>query len=186
MLTERQRAHLKLAVRTMQVIVGALAAGVLTFVGVVLAVVRGGVIGGQLQQEPLITHVAAGFAVVAAVLWGIVPGLITSRMRQAIAGGNKSPLTTKLSNAAEVRDVAPLTVAYQSRLIVGAALLEGAAFFNLIVYMLEQQPLSLVAAGVLLLIMLTQIPTVSRLEAWVESELSTIEQLRQMGSFDAR
>jgi hypothetical protein len=35
-------------------------------------------------------------------------------------------------------------------------------------------------AGVLLLLLISQIPTVSKVESWVESELSTINQLRHM------
>jgi hypothetical protein len=56
--------------------------------------------------------------------------------------------------------------------------LEGAAFFNLIVYMSEGQYLCLGLAAVLLLVILSKIPTRSRLEDWVSHELETIEQTR--------
>jgi hypothetical protein len=85
-----------------------------------------------------------------------------------------------VANAAELGDVLPLSGVYQTRLIIGCAMIEGAAFFCLIAYLLERRPLSLIVAGVLLLLLISQIPTVSKVESWVESELSTINQLRHM------
>jgi hypothetical protein len=53
-------------------------------------------------------------------------------------------------------------------------------------YMLEGQLINLAAAGVLVLIMLCAIPTYGRVESWVQNELTTIEQLRQMQTYDGR
>jgi hypothetical protein len=75
---------------------------------------------------------------------------------------------------------------YQSALIIRSALLEGAAFFCLVAYMLEHNALSLAGAGMMLLFMLFGFPTRSKVEEAIETERTTIEQLRQMGPTDVR
>jgi hypothetical protein len=186
MLTDPQREHIRLAARTMQIIVGALATGVAFFAGIVLSFA--GAAGDEQapSDERLLTYMAVGAALIVVIAWAVVPALIAGQMRQKIADGNAAQLTLNLRNAAEIGDVGPLTVAYQVRLIVAAALLEGVAFFNLIAYMIERQSLSLIVAGLLLLMILSHIPTVGRLQEWVERELNTIDQLRQMRPGDAR
>jgi hypothetical protein len=60
---------------------------------------------------------------------------------------------------------------FMSRLIVGLGLLEGAAMLNLVAYMTESQVLSLVAVGILLLVMIASVPTKSKLEAWIRNQM---------------
>jgi hypothetical protein len=117
-------------------------------------------------------------AAVAIVLWAVVPGVVAGRMRQAIVDGNAPQALPLSANAAELENVVPLAASYLTRLIIGDALLEGAAFFNLVAYLIEQQVFSLAVAGALLLIILAQFPSLSRLTDWVERELATTEQLQ--------
>jgi hypothetical protein len=164
----------------LQTIVGALAAGVAAFFVVVVLV------AGRDQRivppgQPLIANIAVGVTIAIFAAWAFVPNIIAGKMRQSIVEDKKPHPAARLSGGAGLGDIGPLSAAYQTRLIIGAALLEGAAFFNLVAYLLERQSLSLIAAGVLLLVILSQIPTVSRLEEWTERELATIEQMRQMG-----
>jgi hypothetical protein len=179
MLSEPQCEYLRKNLPTTQIIIGALAAGVFTFIGRLpfFAAPR----GDRGPDEPLLLVYIGwgrGLAVAVFFAWAIVPRLIAGHMRQAIADGQ--PLET------EVGDVRPLVNMYQTRLIIGAAILEGAAFFNVVAYMLEHQPISLVVAGLLALTLLAQIPTFGRLRNWAEDDLATIKQLRAMGSHHAR
>jgi hypothetical protein len=178
MLTDPQREHIKMAARTMQIIAGALAAGVVIFLAIVLFLTSQRAVGPA--GDSFLTYIAAAYSLAAIMAWAIVPSVIGGRMRQSIVDRNASQWTMKLANAAELGDALPLTSVYQTRLIVGCALLEGAAFFCLVAYLLEQQPMGLIIAGVLLLLLLSQVPTVPRLESWVEGELATIDQLRLM------
>ena len=77
-------------------------------------------------------------------------------------------------------------MAFQTVLIIRSALLEGGTFFALIAFMLERQAPSLVVAGVLILALVSGLPTRSKVEEAIESERRQIEQLRQMESIDAR
>jgi hypothetical protein len=56
-------------------------------------------------------------------------------------------------------------------MIVGMAMLEGAAFFCLIAYIVEGNVLPLTAAGGLLFLMLFSFPTHDRVEEWVNGQL---------------
>lgn len=169
-----------LATRTMQIIVGALSGGVLFFLAIVLLMVNRGALAGPVN-DPLLTYVAAIFALVAFIAWAVLPGILAGRMRQSIVDGSTLHSSTmRVPNAKELGDVLPLTIAYQLRLILGCALLEGAAFFCLIAYLIERQQASLIVAAVLLLLLFSQIPSVARVESWVEGELTAVNQLRAM------
>ncbi len=66
---------------------------------------------------------------------------------------------------------------YQTRLIVGLGLLEGAAFFNLIAYLLEGHWWSYLVVAALLTWMLASFPTRDRLRRWIDDR----EQLKSLG-----
>jgi hypothetical protein len=185
MLSDAQKAALLPVARTLQIIVAALAIGVVTFFIVVLLIVKGeGQNAGGGAASPLITYIALGAAVAAAFLALTIPNMISARQRMEIASGKaglRSQMSQMLPLKPEFRELAPLVAIYHARVIIFGALLEGAAFFNLIAYMIEHQMLSLVVAGCLLLMMLSQFPTPSRFENWIESEQRTIDELRLLG-----
>jgi hypothetical protein len=183
MFTDEEAAYLRKLARTLQIVVGAMATGVVFFAAIVWTIVPPPAVvpAGQ----PIITYVAApfGFAAVSAAFF--VPGLIQANFRRAIASGK--PLATNIANQipAPLREVGQLGIACQTVLIVRAALLEGAAFIALVAYMLERQTLSLVVAGGLLLVLLGGFPTRAKLEDAIEGERRAIEELRQLGTSDA-
>ncbi len=140
-------------VRVMQIIVAALAMGVVTFALLLLLVVR----PVPDEGEPLFVYVGLGLGLLATLAGVTVPRLCANQM--------------------------PATVAtYQTTLIIGAALFEGAAFFNLIAYMIEGQVLSLVVAAILLLFMILLFPTVSRVHDWLESRRRREQEHEAFGS----
>mgnify|MGYP001260938337 FL=1 len=177
MLTDEDRAYLARAAQTMQMIVGALAGGVLSFLGVVL--VLGQQQPGPPPDQPMLTYMSIVATFVAIVMAMIIPGVVIRNQRQAILAGKPKPPEA-------ARELGPLVAGYQTAIIIRRALVEGAAFFCLVAYMLERQSLSLVGAGVLLVFLLGGFPTRSKLEDAIENERTTIEQLRQMGPIDAR
>lgn len=188
MLTDTQRAHVAAVTRTLQIIVGALACGVLMFGGIVLllntpkAAPDHGAPG-----MPLLTYAAAGVAIVSLVISWVLPGVLASSQRQSLATGS-APLavaaTTQQPSLGELGNVGPLTAMLQTRVIVGAAILEGAALLNLCAFMIEHQVLSLVMAGVLVISLLGRIPTTARMKERIENDLAAVEQLRQLGTRD--
>jgi hypothetical protein len=89
----------------------------------------------------------------------------------------------KLAQEAESSDggLAQLLVTLQSSTIVGAAISEGACFFNLIAYLLEGVPYSLLMAGILVLTILTRFPTVNGVIDWLEREMRLVREEREFG-----
>ena len=181
MLTGPQLQYVRSVVRTLQIIVGAMAGGVLMFLAVVLFLVSKNAQPAP-ASLPVLTYIAVGMSVVIGIAWLIVPGVIVGRMRQSLLNGNSSDwgLVKNMPNAAELGDVVPLAAIYQTRTVIRAALLEGTAFLACIAYMLEHQAIALAIAGLLLLMILSQIPTVSGLESWLDDELATVQQMRQL------
>jgi hypothetical protein len=57
---------------------------------------------------------------------------------------------------------------YQVEHIIKMAILEGAAFFNGVAYMLEKFWWSLAAMGFIVFLMLIQFPSRSKINAWIE------------------
>ena len=163
----------------MQIIVGALAAGVLIFLGIV--VFQAWLDERGPADNSLITYIAAGYAVFAVIASIIVPYVIAGSMRQSLIDP-RTPTSPQTNDpgTGELADIGPLAQMYQTLLIIRAAIIEGAAFFCLVAYMLERQSIGLIIAAVLLLMLFALIPTLSRLESWVENELVNAEQLRQM------
>ena len=139
------------AVRVMQIIAGALVMGVVTF-GLVAVFIVGAF------DEPadgfIISAIAAAFASGAFVMHLVVPGMMTASSRGDAAAADESSLYQ----------------IYQVRMIVGLAMLEGAAFFNIIATILEHNWWSLAIAGVLVLWMLAMFPTTTRVKHWVETQ----------------
>ena len=145
---------------TMRIIIGALVMGVLTF-SAVAVVVRA---QGNMRPPPavpVISYVAAGQGVLMLVLQAIVPAAIVAGGRKAIPPGAGTDGWLGL---------------YMTRMIVGAALLEGAAFTFLMGYMVEGPPWAL-AGGVAFaaLILILYYPTLDRIERWAEAQRDAMQ-----------
>lgn len=138
------------AVRVMQILAGALVMGVVMFAVVAVILI------GALNQPPqgmILSVFGAVFASSTFVMHLIVPNLMAAK-----------------AAAAAPPDEASLYPVYQTRMIVGLALLEGAAFFNIIATIVEHNWWSLAVAGVLVFWMLAMFPTTTRVKHWVEAQ----------------
>jgi hypothetical protein len=169
----RLSAHL----RIMRIIVIALAMGVVIFL-VVAVVLRQQNPNQPDPDPPIMSLTALGFAGLQLILQAVIPGLVTTWLRRQLAAGTW-PRPGILPVPAD--DVGKLCLLYQTRLLVGAALAEGAAFFLLIAYLLEGQIISLAAAGVMLALVLARFPTRSGLEGWLSDQQEQLRQERMAG-----
>ena len=68
---------------------------------------------------------------------------------------------------------------YNTRTILGGAMLEGAAFFALVTYMVERDPVGLAGAILLILGVALHFPTRSRVIRWSEEQLELLKRERQ-------
>ena len=171
-------------VRSLQIIVGSLIAGCVIFLVIALATTGGKVAAGG---QSLLTYMAVVFAVTALIARMVVPGILIASTRRKITGGTWRPPQSPALNPTlaalleRAGDAGKLAMVFQTSSIVGAALLEGAAFFALLAYLVEQSPLSLILAGVLILGLATHLPTRSRVIHWIEDQFVLLEQERQLG-----
>ena len=151
--------------RVMQIIAVALMMGVLMFFGVVLVITKGDIFG---QGNPAtVTMIAAGFAGLMIVNHLVIPGLIVRAQLSQLKLKDSSP---KDSNST----VDSLLAIYRIQLIITLALLEGAAFFNLISVMIEKHLISVIAAIVLLGLMTVRFPTRTKVSWWIQNRLGEL------------
>jgi hypothetical protein len=180
--------------RTCQIIVAAMIMGVAIFLVIIVVLLPNKPIvaegpGAKGDAIPafggmqLITLAALGLGVSALIMSYVLPGVITANGRQQLR--KKVPPTprdaSEDSRIYPAGDTGPLLAVYQNQLIVGSALNEGAAFFASIAYMLERSPIALGTALVLLAALLARIPTRDRLNAWLDRQLSQLQEERQAG-----
>lgn len=144
------------ALLTCRIIAGALVFGVVSFAAVAI-VLR---LGDPPAAAMLISLIAVGFAAVMAVARQIVLSLFSGGTGASEGGGTSGALAL-----------------YQTRMIIGLALLEGAAFFNLVAYLVEGHWWSLAVTAGLVALMLSAFPTRGRLTQWVADR----EQLKTFG-----
>ena len=152
------------SVRTMQIIALALVIGVLLFLGVVLFTTQ-----GNLNGKPgVLTMIGAVIGLVMVVNQFVIPGMIVkSQLKQAATPGSR-----QIDHAEKI---AWLLGIYQTQLIVGLALLEGAAFLNLVIMMLERCLGTLGVVGLLLGLILKKFPTRDKVSFWVQDKLRDLQ-----------
>lgn len=149
-------------VLTTQIIALALMMGIVFF-GVVALFI------GMNKQpgDPAIAIIAAVFALFATVAAMFVPSRVAAGRTAQQAIGN--------IQSAETRERARLAVIYQTRMIITFALLEGAALFNLIAYIIAVQWWSFAIACGLLVMMALSFPTRQRIDGWIRLQLELAE-----------
>ena len=173
MLDEQSKQQLAATVRTAQIILAALAMGVVMF-GLVVVF---GMPGGQEGKGNTLTLLAVCFAGADLVLCLLVPNLVVAAQRRKLAAGTWQAAPSR--GPVPDTDAGKLAMIYQVKMIIGAAMLEGGCFLALTAYMVERQVPSLVMAAVLLVSLLAHFPTYGRVEAWVEEQLRRVEEERR-------
>ncbi|HAH48017.1 hypothetical protein [Gimesia sp.] len=147
----------------MTVIWLALILGVVTF-GIIVTSIG-------LKEEPgkglpIMTYLGMGIAALMLVLRMVVPNLVarnqfTQAMQEAQAEGNQD----------EEQLLGTFYQIFLVRLIIGMALLEGAAMLNLFAVVIEKQKLAFIPVVILLLVMIASMPTKSKLDAWIRNQM---------------
>ncbi|QDT48328.1 hypothetical protein [Symmachiella dynata] len=165
------------------------AARTLQIIYVNLAIVPSGflaylLVAGVNQQQELgvLSIIAVVDAAAMFVAWIFAPNFLASKQRTRIADlFPEGPLEPFADDQSESDSVVfqQLYGVYQYSSIIAAAILEGAIFLNLFAYFTEGHPVNLVIGGAFILLLLTSIPTASRIQNWVEGEIVAIEQMRR-------
>ena len=173
---ERQRKHLDRVATTLQIITAALATGIVIFAVVVMLITAG---PGKENAQPVITIIGIVATLLALVAGLAVPRIMTRRVQRALVTGKLSP-SNSAAIPADLGEVGLLAGIYQTRTILGHAIFEGAAFLNLMAYMMEGQIIALACAALLLVAIVSRFPTRGAIENWIGDELKSIEELRAL------
>jgi hypothetical protein len=157
-------------VRVMQIIGFALVMGVVVFMGIALFLRSTGNLNPP-PEVPLVTYLGLALGSMQLVLFFVLPAIFVKSGRTRM-----SVTEDTLGNPASADSAEQLCGLYQTSLIIGDALLEGAAFYFLVAYLVEGQLLALIVAGFFLVILILQFPTRSRVERWIERQQELISQ----------
>lgn len=162
--------------RTSQIISAALPVGAMTFLLVVLGLTVG---NGQLLNQSLdvMTLVLLGLTIMVMGSYLFVP-----------ANVSKSTALQQFSNVELEKEVVKesspqtkqLASIYQTSMIIGSALIEGVAFFAIVVVLLEQSVWALVIASAAILKLFLRIPTESRIQNWMVWIIEYVESQKQI------
>jgi hypothetical protein len=158
--------------RIMQIIAGALMGGVVSFAGVASFIVFGNAPAAQPGGQPpavggseIMMYMAMGFAVIAVVMSFIVPNLISA------AGVKRVAKMAQDGTATGPKELfGRLLAVAQTKMIIALALVEGAAFFSLIVFIITKSLIPPAVVGALLLVMAIHFPTKFKLARWLEDQ----------------
>lgn len=159
--------------RIMQIIAGALIAGVLSFAGIATFIVFGQAPVAQPGGQPpvavggseIVMYMAMAFAAVAVVMSFVVPNLISAAGVKGIAKMAQDGTSTGSKEL-----FGRLLGVAQTRMIIAMALVEGAAFFNLIAFIITKSLIPPAVVGALLLVMAIHFPTKFKLARWLEDQ----------------
>jgi hypothetical protein len=92
----------------------------------------------------------------------VVPSMAASSQFKSIANGTFT-VGRKVSDDDEM-----LSAVYQTKMIIGCAILEGVGFLNTFTYSSSGQVANAAIAGLLILGVLLHFPTVGRITGWIE------------------
>jgi len=165
-----ESAFLTSRIRTLQIIVAALVMGVLMALITFCSLRALGNVPPA-PPTPMVSYVAVAFAVMIVMPFAIVPPLLVTTARKRLAQYGEGHDTL----------VSSLFMTYQTKTIIGCALLEGVAFFQAIAYFLEGQQISLILASAFMAGIALHFPTRTRVERWIERQTELIEQEKAVG-----
>lgn len=140
--------------RTAQIIAGALIMGVVIFACMAFFIAN--IANDEPVESPVLAMIVAGMAVMAVVVRFIVPTIIVN--------GAKA----RLKKAVDADRMAQLAGLYLIKMIVGMALLEGAAITNLVAYIAARQFWSYGVVAFLLGVMAISFPSQGQFEGWAD------------------
>jgi hypothetical protein len=179
-----QQSFLTGRVRAVQIIIAAMAIGVLVFLAVAFFVhTKVGAID-KTHKLDIITQIALVYGVVALIGGPILAGALVKfgRRRLACGGGPVRPAPRTASGFEGKSDqdgTSRLIGLMVTRTIISGAIYEGASLFLGVAYLLNRGLLTAVCAVLLVVALLMQMPTRDRARRWIDEQLRQIEQEKQ-------
>lgn len=183
--TNELAAKLASSVRTLQVIVLAVAMGALVYL--VWVIVQPAPVQANVRSFSMMSWAFAAIVVAARLL---VPPVFLPFARRQIAEGKGDRWTVqpigKEGPLAALGEAGQLYGVYATQTIIGVALIEGALFLSIFTYSQGRQVIDLAIGLALLIAILAHFPTPSRVAAWIDDQLRRLENERQAWQFERR
>lgn len=170
--------------RSLQIIVAALALGSLVFLVVAVVLAQRDVVPAAWNHQIRYLPIVAA-CVLVAFRWIVMAFVAASGRRRILAGTfqvtRQGPEPRMVYFLEGGGDRAKLFMVHFMRTIVGAAMLEGVAFLVLVVYLaIDRWPWNLAVAGVLIGLILLHFPTRGKTDAWIDHQQRLLDDERQM------
>jgi len=135
----------------------------------------------RLAPWPIVTVFVIVSLVLIAPFAYIVPSAMTRTALRQMAAGTWRPPTGDDASSRKT-DASKLITVRLSTMLVSLALLEGIAILGCLAYVLEAQPLALIAVIVPVLLMLKDFPTQSRFQVWFDRQSEQLAEMRLQGN----
>ncbi|MEQ9410526.1 MAG: hypothetical protein RIK87_22515 [Fuerstiella sp.] len=148
----------------LKIITLALVSGAVVFMGIALFISKGALVG----EPDLLAWIGIGFAALQAVIHVVVPNMVANQALNAIS-------SRQLQEADMEARMLLVTPVFLQRHIIACALLEGAAFFNIVAYIVSEFWGSLAVAAACIVLMLLKFPTASTVQWWAQDQVREIE-----------
>jgi hypothetical protein len=179
-------APLAVQVTRLRMVVAALTAGVLVFAGVAVYLRQTSAAPVAPDAAQLLTWLAVAAAPLALLASRLVPAAVVRSARRQISQGT-FPATPPAATPAELGESGKFASVHFAGTVLAAAILEGAAFFNITVYLLGGGLIVLAVGVALALTMLLLLPSAADLAEWIREqqrllrEEQHLEQLTRSG-----
>jgi MFS family permease len=155
-------------VRTTQIISFALIMGVLIF-GIIVSVI---VPWKDVHSNFTIMAIVGLFAALSMTAFSaVLPRIISSSAAKA----NANEMRAADTKSFDEQGIKAIVNQVQSTNIVRMAMLEGAAFLNLVLFFVDKSVIGLVVAGICLLLLIIGFPTGNRLIGQIENQLDLVQ-----------
>jgi uncharacterized membrane protein YqgA involved in biofilm formation len=174
--TSDPQSSLAARARILQIIIIALAMGIVT-VTLTVFVLRGDKPAAPVPSAPVyVFYLFVGTAIATSAV--VSRGLEANARRDATRGWpEQGEPTPEQLDAAR----ATLATAYQTRMILRSALVEGPAIFGAIAYFLSGDRTILIVNFALICALVSRFPTATRFEAWINDQLNKAREERLQG-----
>ncbi|MBN2560784.1 MAG: hypothetical protein JXQ75_07635 [Phycisphaerae bacterium] len=172
-------------VRTLQIIVAAMALGALAFMAIVfLMPVQPWSDLSQDDRRPIVTYVAVACGMAALFVGPFIAAKVAAAGRRKLARAEHQADPTTSAEDASDQELphslaSRLMPLFSVKAIVAAAIDEGAALFLCVAYIMDHNKLSLIFALLLVVGLLIQFPTREQAQRWLADQVGQTEDEHQ-------
>ena len=128
-------------------------------------------------HQPILTYIAFAIGAISLLAAVVIPHFVGTQPLRSLAKWKEAkPVRSVPPMPPEMGSIGTLLGSYQTRLILRWAILEGAALFNLVAYLLDHQLISALVAAALVVTLLLKFSTPGSVRRWIEDQRTSSSQ----------